>query len=369
VGGRDWLAGLPTLAQHLAQAGYRCMLSGKWHIGCSESLRPGFHDWFAIGQPQGGHAGRQRYSDQGRIVYCTGFKTDVVTEHAIRLLREHAAEEPLLLVVGYIGTHSPWAGHPRRLVERYRSRPLQPVAEAPPRNLDNGPVRAFDPQEALAQYYAAVTHIDEGVGRILDALESLGLRDDTVVVYTSDHGLALGQHGVYGKGNGTSPKNMYETSILVPLIWNHPGELPAGRAVDHLVDHCDLFCTLLDYAGVRGPLADPQLPGQSYLPLLRGQGQAWEDVYFGEYGPVRCVRTRSHKLVRRFGHGPDELYDLEADPRERDNRIADPALAPVLRELDRRLEAFFARYEDPARSGLRFDPDSRGVGAQHVAGR
>lgn len=368
VGGRDWLEGLPTLPRHLERAGYRCMLSGKWHLGCSEHPRPGFRDWFAIGQPQGGHAGRQRYSDQGRILYLDGFKTDVVTEQAIRLLRAaHAAEEPFFLTVGYIGTHTPWAGHPRRLVEPYEAHPPSPVAEAPPQSVDNGPARGVRPDQALAQYYAAVNHIDEGIGRLLDALDTLRLRERTLVVYTSDHGLAVGQHGVYGKGNGTSPKNMYEASIRVPLVWNHPGQLPAGRVVDRLVDHCDLFCSLLDYAGVPAWREDARLPGASYLPALRGEDQSWDDVYHGEYGPVRCVRTRTHKLVRRYGHGPDELFDLVADPGERRNALGQPGLRPVEDELGERLEAFFARHEDPARSGRRFDPESRGVGAEHLA--
>ena len=367
VGERDWLAGLRTLPQWLEGVGYRCMLSGKWHLGRSEHPQRGFHDTFAIGQPQGGHAGRQRYSRQGVVEYRTGFKTEVVTQEAVRLLRQRRGEEPFFLCVGYIGTHTPWAGHPERLVEAYRRRALTTFADHPPEHADGGRAPGgLTQQEALAQYYAAVTHIDEGVGRVLDELQSQGLRDRTMVVYAADHGLALGQHGVWGKGNATKPKNLYEASIRVPLVYNHPGSLPEGRVVDSLVDHCDLFCTLLDTAGVQGWRDDPQYPGRSYLPQLRGEPQTWEDLYFGEYGPLRCVRSRTHKLVRRYGHAPDELYDLAADPGETRNVLEEPGSAPVTATLTTRLDEFFSRHEDPERSGLRFDPDSRGVTAEHV---
>lgn len=370
VGAIDWIAGVPTLAQHLARSGYTCIQCGKWHIGQSEQPHGGFHRWFAVGQPQGAHGGSQRYSDEGKIQMIKGFKTDVVTEHAVDFLRSDAAAEPFFLVVGYIGTHTPWKGHPERLAAAYRARDLHWVADAPPQRVDGGPGQGVDPREALVQYYAAVTHIDEGVGRVLDALEVAGLRERTTVVYTADHGLALGQRGIYGKGNGTLPKNMAETSIRVPLIWNHPGQLAQGAVVESLVDHCDLFCTLLDHAGVDAWRGDAALPGASYLPALRGEPLAdWRDTYFGEFGPVRCIRTRDAKLVRRHGHGGDEWYDLDVDPLERDNRIdsPDPHVQARIAALDARMRAYFERYQGPGRSGLRWDPASRGVGADAVA--
>lgn len=368
VGGRDWLRGLPTLPEVLSQAGYRCMLSGKWHLGRSEQVRPGFRDYFAIGQPQGGHRGPQRYSDQGRIVTLDGFKTDIVAERAVQFLRDaHREDHPFFLQVGFIGTHSVWKGHPDRLVAGYRTKALTPVWNATePQRVDGGPGR-IDPREALAQYYAAVTHIDENVGRILDTLEALQLRERTLVIYTSDHGLALGQHGVWGKGNGTSPRNMFEASIRVPLIWNHPGTLPADRASDLMVDHCDLYCTLLDYLGIDVWRHDRRLSGASYLPTLRGEVQAWDNVYIGEYGPLRCIRTRDTKLVRRYHHGGDEFYDLGRDPGEGDNLIQSPSAQAAIAELGAALQAFYERYEDPARSGLRYDPYTHGVSRQYVA--
>ena len=102
----------------------------------------------------------------------------------------------------------------------------------------------LDPREALAQYFAAVSHIDEAIGRLLDELDALQLREQTLVVFTSDHGLCCGHHGLWGKGNATLPLNMLEESIRVPLIFNQPRDLFAKQRRSEFVDHLDLFQTI-----------------------------------------------------------------------------------------------------------------------------
>ncbi len=359
VGERDWLAGQATLAQQLAAAGYRCMHVGKWHLGRSARPATGFSDWFGVPQPQGGHSGSQRYSDGGAPIERAGFKTTALTDEAVRLLRAHGPAGPFLLFVGYIGTHAPQQ-QPERLAESYREAALSPTWD------EGSPLRgAVPPRERMSQYYAAVTHMDEGAGRILDTVEELGLRGRTAIVYTSDHGTALGQRGIWGKGNATKPKNLFDHSIRVPLIWSYPDRFDGGRTISAFVTHCDLYRTLLDIACVRTGAADDRVAGRSYLPLLEGAPAAGEDVYFGEYGPARCIRTRTHKLVRRYGRGTDELYDLVGDPEERRNLLEDGDSA-VATQLGARLEAFFRHHEDPERSGLLFDPDSRGLGPEHL---
>ncbi len=366
VGERDWLAGRRTLAEHFAAAGYRCLFVGKWHMGRSSQPQRGYHRWFSIART-GPHSGRERYFEDGRPAEITGFKAEVFTEQALRWLREPRDGRPFFLQVCHTSTHSPWRGHPERLAADYRSAGLTLPSTEIPTQSDGGPLRPdMRPEEVLAQYYAAATLVDESIGRLLDEIEAQGERERTLVVYTADHGLALGQHGVWGKGNGTAPKNMYEASIRVPLIWNHPGALPAGCVEERFVTHCDLFCSLLDYAGIDAWRTDARLAGHSYVPALRGGAQPWEDVYFGEYGPLRCVRTRSRKLVRRYGHGRDELWDLAADPGECNNLIASPGHRAEGNALSALLEAFFREHEDPRRSGLLFDPDSRGVGPEHL---
>lgn len=350
-----------TLPEILRNSGYHCALSGKWHMGNGHLPQKGFDRWFSVRHPQGEHSGVYGYSDEGTDVPLEGFKTEILTDRALQFMNDWAQnrtdEEPLFLYVGYIGTHGPWRGHPERLVEAYRSSEFPSIPSEPLHPWTNVLYQNIGNRESLAQYYASVTHIDENIGRLVDRLESLGLRDDTLVVYTSDHGLACGHHGVWGKGNCTTPKNMLETSIRVPMIANHPGLIPSGRSSDAIVDHCDTFLTLLDWAGVTLPDDErlANLPGQSYAPLLRGEPLDWEHLYFGEYGATRCIRSPEYKYVHRYGmEDHSELYDLVQDPDERRNLVSHAAFAAVRAQLLERLESFFSHYEVPERSGLHF---------------
>ncbi len=397
LAGQPSLAGQVSLAQRLAQAGYHCGLSGKWHCGGDDTPQPGFHFWDALRKNTRPLDGP--YSVDGTIVERQGWHSEIISDNALRFLRERPQVEaprstvttartspqveaprsavttartspqgrqPFFLFVGYIGAHSPWSGHPGRLVARYRGSRFDDI----PRN-DPGPHGRFtgeginvrDREEALAQYYAAVSHIDEGVGRLLDELEAQGLREDTLVVYTSDHGLNCSHHGLWGKGNATRPPNMLEESIRVPLLFNWPGRVTPGQTAAHFVDHCDLHATLLDLAGLDGDSSGG--PGRSLAPLF-GDASAlpdWRQFQAGEYGPTRMWRTERYKLVRQTPRSAvttartspqvanELLFDLQADPREsRDILSAEPQLAA---DLGAQMNAFFAQYDVPERSGLR----------------
>ena len=354
VNDRQWLVD-ESLADTLGGGGYQTGLVGKWHVGRDTVPQAGFGHWYALHHhypPRGGD-----YSDNGTPVHRAGYHTDIITDEAIRYLNDRDGDRPFFLYVGFIGTHTPWQEHPERLVARFRDASFADIPDDPVYRLarmrDEVPDRS-QARELRAQYYAGVAHIDEGVGRIVDELEALGLRDDTLVVYTADHGINLGQHGIWGKGNGTRPLNMLEESIRVPLVVNCPGTLLAHQTRSELVDHCDLHATLLDWAGI-SPRRDKPSPGRSFLPMLtRGAAdRGWKTAQPGEYGPLRTIRTERYKLVRRYPDGYHELYDLALDPREAHNRFDDPAYAPVVDELTRRLDAFYERYEDPEKSGLR----------------
>lgn len=362
VGERDWLADEVTLAQLLGDAGYQTALSGKWHCGRGTRPQAGFDRWFGLDRWQGGHAGAHTYVDQDQPVELTGNKTRIVTDGALAFLRGRDRDRPFFLFVGPIATHSPWADHPERLVGQYRGCTFADIPKDPvyPFGRLAGESRGSsrrDRREALAQYYAAVSEIDEGLGRLVDELDAQGLRERTMVVYTADHGLNCGHHGIWGKGNGTRPLNMVEESIRVPLIVNQPGGLFAGQVRAEPVDHCDLFRTLLDWAGVALPaetLAARRYPGRSFAPLLRGEALPdWKDATIGEYGDLRMIRTHRHKLVRRYPDGPHELFDLAADPRETTSLFREPDQRPLIEALTARLDRFFAEHEDPAKSGLR----------------
>jgi arylsulfatase A-like enzyme len=167
-----------------------------------------------------------------------------------------------------------------------------------------------------------------------------------VVVFTADQGWNAGHHGVWGKGNGTLPFNMYEESIRVPLIWRQPGRIRPGTTVDAFVSAYDFFPTILDYLRLQAP-RDARRPGMSCVPWLEGRTPRWRDRLYFEYAYVRAVRTRNLKYVERAEGFPSELYDLEADPGEARNVLDDPAQSSQLRALRSDLDAFFRRTGSP----------------------
>jgi arylsulfatase A-like enzyme len=185
------------------------------------------------------------------------------------------------------------------------------------------------------------------VRQLFFRIDDLSLRQDTLIVFTSDHGFNFGHHGLVGKGNASTPRNMYDTSLLVPLIFSHPVRLRAKRQIDALVSVYDFLPTLLDYVGLPPP-RQRNLPGQSYAPLLAGKRVSWKREVYGEYGKVWMVRTEDWKYVHRYPDGPHELFDLKKDPAERVNLAGDPGVQGRALELLKRLKAWFARYAEPA---------------------
>jgi len=258
--------------------------------------------------------------------------------------------------VHYTAPHSPWTGHPADIVASYDDCPFSSCPQEPRHPWATELTdRCLGDREMLKGYFAAVTAMDRGVGRILDRLAEKGLRERTLVVFTSDNGFSCGQHGFWGKGNGTTPLNMYENSVKVPFIASHPGRIPAGAVAEELVSGYDFMPTLIDYLGLPpGPEAEA-LPGRSFRAVLDGRANNAREavVVYDEYGPVRMIRTKDWKLVRRFPQGPDELYDLVNDPGERANLAGEAAQRRRVRELTARLEEWFSRYVEPARDGLR----------------
>ncbi|MCB0080547.1 MAG: DUF4976 domain-containing protein, partial [Caldilineaceae bacterium] len=168
----------------------------------------------------------------------------------------------------------------------------------------------------------------------------------------SDNGMNMGHHGIYGKGNGTFPPNMFDTSVKVPTILSQPGSVAEGEVITSLHSHYDLMPTLLDYVGVENGEAET-LPGHSFAGILRGESVDPADavVVYDEYGPTRMIRTATWKYIHRYPYGPHELYDLANDPNERQNLIDDSSHQTQREKLLAELEAWFVRYVDPARDG------------------
>lgn len=360
----EYLRGIRGYTEDLVELGYQCALSGKWHLGDSARPQKGFSRWYAH-QRGGGNYYNAPMIENGRLFEQPGYVTDAITDRAIDFMTEmNAQDAPFYLSVHYTAPHSPWTNgnHPQELLDLYRDASFQdcPIREPHPWAVFSTAPDAVTrenvkhPQEAIAGYYAAISGVDRGVGRIMERLRALGADDNTLVIYTSDNGFNCGHHGVWGKGNGTFPVNMYDSSIRVPMIFWYPERIPAGLVIPDVVSAYDFLPTLLELVAGRAP-EDPSLPGRSFAELLRGEerraGEPGMVVVYDEYGPVRMIRSERDKYVCRYPYGPDEYYDLAADPGEDDNRIADPACQQRILELRRRLEAWFLRYVDPTRDG------------------
>ncbi|HYN87449.1 MAG TPA: sulfatase-like hydrolase/transferase [Ardenticatenaceae bacterium] len=366
-GDPDWLAREITLPELLQSVGYHCGLSGKWHLGRSHVRPRGFDWYFGLPRWQGEHVESYTYLYDDKPLTLSGSKTQFITDFALEFLETTPTGRPFFLNVGYIATHSPYARQEPELLALYEGATFRDIPEYVPhpwhKNEDFPQGDAFTRDDLLRRYtgyYAAVTGMDRGVGRIVAWLRERGQLDNTLIVYTSDHGLALGHNGFWGKGNSTRPLNMYETSLRVPLILHWPREFARGHVVGHCVDHYDTFQTICDVAGVgaqgSASWARPAdtYPGRSVRPLARGEElRDWRETRYGEYGDLRMTRTERYKLVRRYPDGPDDLFDLLHDPEERINLAGRPEYRELRAALLADLDAFYARYEDPAKSGLR----------------
>jgi len=195
-----------------------------------------------------------------------------------------------------------------------------------------------------AAYYAKVTMVDDNIGRLLQQVESMGLSDDTIIVFTADHGNMLGDHGRWFKGV------MYEGSSRIPLMIKAPRRSPfagafnQGKVVEEMVENIDVMPTLMEMIGKPLP-SDPGFQGTSLVNLAAGKQTSWKTAIFAERGSM-MVRTARHKLIKnqdrdiREGAGEYELYDLVNDPGEDVNLIDDPACASLVIELKARLDAW-----------------------------
>ena len=355
----DYLAGRTLVTDVLADHGYRCGLVGKWHLGASDVPRPNFVRWFAHQSGMGPYYDAPMV-DETRPCTVDGYLSDVLSEVAGSFLRDEARRpEPFWLSLCFTAPHYPWIdSHPKAFTDLYAQCAFASCPDEPPHPWFTGGKAAIDKgrsqrRESLVGYFAAVSAMDAAVGRVLETLDAEGLTQSTLVVFMSDNGMNCGHHGIWGKGNGTRPQNMYDTSIKVPCIASQPGRIPAGRVSDTLLSGYDVFPTLLDYLGV-AHAAGHGKPGRSFRHILEDGAPLADEpvVVYDEYGPVRMIRTSQWKYVHRYPDGPHELFDLAADPGERRNRVDDPAATPTVDALRRCLERWFSLYVDPRRDGV-----------------
>jgi choline-sulfatase len=358
----DYLRGQTLIHDLLARDGYRCALIGKWHLGASDVPRPGFVKWFAHQSGMGPYYNAPMV-DEDRPCNVEGYITDVLADVARAFVRnegnEPGNESPFWLNLNFTAPHYPWIdSHPKTFTDLYRDCAFESCPDEPPHPWFIGGKAALDRgrserRASLIGYFAAVSAMDAAIGRVLAAIEEAGLTRSTLVAFMSDNGMNCGHHGIWGKGNGTRPQNMYDTSVKVPCIVSQPGRIPGGVVNDDLLSGYDVLPTLVDYLGLSFK-TEKKMPGRSFRAILDGSGVAGHDevVVYDEYGPVRMVRTRDWKYVHRYPAGPHELFDLRADPGERTNLVDLPEASSTLSALRARLENWFEQYVDPSRDGV-----------------
>lgn len=351
---------LPGYPRRLKEAGYETAYIGKWHMGeDNDEQRPGFDTWIS-------HRGQGNYFDNtfnlnGTRRQIPGYYTTVVTDLAVEWLqRPH--DRPWLLILGHKAPHGgPIEPEPRYAhaldafpvrkpanFESYRAADGKPTwleESFPTWHGAGGPLYGQKEYDRFVRaYLATMLSVDESVGRILAALAATGDLDRTLIIFTTDNGFVLGQHGRVDK------RTAYEDSLRIPFLVRYPPLARPGTVIQPMVLTLDLAPSILDICGVK-PLRG--VAGRSWKPLLEGRRVSWRNSFLYEYNyepqfpytpNVRAVRTDEWKFIR-YPHGdgsPDrftaELYDLRTDPYELRNLANDPAWARQRRTMERELE-------------------------------
>lgn len=351
-----------TYTDVMRESGYNVALSGKWHLGDSVRPQHGFSKWYTIGKGGCFYYHPDIVEDEKITVRHGEYVTDLITDKAVSYLDELSKEDaPFYLSVHYTAPHSPWERdqHPKKFIEMYEKCTFDEIPDLPDHvnstvsNRETNPIHGTEKRrENLIGYYAAITAMDEGVGRILDKIDLLGLSENTCVIFTADNGMSMGHHGIWGKGNATFPMNMYDTAVKVPFIVRWPNHAPEGLVSKEMVSAYDLFPTFEEIIGSRTKTS-VKLPGKSFLKAICGEEcQDKEVVVFDEYGPVRMIRNKTVKYIHRYPYGPNELYDLISDPGEEVNLIDDNNWTETVIEMRAKLQSWFSAYARPEVDGI-----------------
>ncbi|MBI1388158.1 MAG: sulfatase-like hydrolase/transferase [bacterium] len=352
---------VPLWSETLGRAGYDTFMTGKWHNG-DLALKQGFKH---VGPHGGGmlpstEVGGEAYNrpapgntwtpydpkweghwmddGEGGIVHSSVRWANAAVDY---LKGREAGGDPFFMYVAFHAPHDPRQS-PKEYIDLYPLDEIQiPPNFYPEHPFDQGerytlrderlapfPRTPDEIKVHIQEYYAIISHADAQIGRILDTLEASGEMDNTLIVFSADHGLAMGQHGLMGK------QNQYDHSIRMPLIFCGPG-LEKNKRIDSLVYLHNTYATTCELAGVEVP---ETVEFRSLAPLLRGETDRVYDAIFGSYVDFqRMVRTDRYKLIRYPKVGETQLFDLVEDPWEMNNLAGEKAYSGVLDRLSYRL--------------------------------
>ena len=336
---RQFLKEHTTYSEILEGHSYTLGYFGKWHMGDAATPQKGFTHWHTTA---GGSYRATRFYRGGDVDEVEQYPTDWITDRAIEFI-EARRGQPFFAQVSYNAPHTPYDFQPEKYRRPYRDSAFPAFPRDEPHVNQIEVYRKYlGNRESRWSYMALVRGVDQNVGLLLRKLDELGLRQNTLVIFCADQGFNCGHHGVWGKGNGTLPFNMYEQTIQIPLLFRQPGTIAAGTVVESMVSTLDFFPTLLDYLGLPAYRA-PDLHGRSFAGFLKGDAPPqWQNKIHAEYAYVRMIRNEQFKYIQKAdGHG-DEMYDLEMDASESRNVARDPTYAVERGRLKDELSTWFA---------------------------
>jgi arylsulfatase A-like enzyme len=402
-----------TFPKILQKHGYQTAMLGKWHLASDPT---GFNYWeVLLGQ---GTYYNPRMKSAGGLKKYVGYTTDIITDLALDWLdRGRDKSKPFLLMYQHKAPHRNWQPGPKHLTmyddvdipepetffddysgraspahdqEMTVARHLTPndLKLVPPRNLTPEQLKAWNAaygpkneafekanlqgnelvhwkyERYIKDYLRCVASVDDNIGRVLDYLDKTGLAKNTVVVYSSDQGWFLGDHGWFDK------RWMYEESLTMPLIVRWPGMVAPGSVNNDMVSNVDFAETILDMAGLADEIPDA-MQGRSFVPLLKGETPSdWRKLFYYHYyefpgahsvAKHYGVRTERYKLIDYYASGEWELFDLEKDPHELKSVYADPEYASVVSELKVELSRLQRELDDSEpHKPVPGDPELRG---------
>jgi arylsulfatase A-like enzyme len=382
-----------TFPKLLQKAGYYTAMVGKWHLKTEPT---GFDYWNVL--PGQGKYFDPDMTEMGNKKQYKGYVTDIITDLALDFLKNRPEDKLFCLCYHHKAPHDMWEydkkhahlyedidiPEPDNLFDDYRNRGeaikratqkigmeetvflhgtqgdqfdniREKIAHLPPKEQ-----KKISYQYFIKAYLRCVASIDENIGRVLNYLDEAGLKNNTIVIYTSDQGYFLGEHGLFDK------RFMYEESLRMPFVVRYPGEIKPGGVNDDIILNVDFAETFLDYAGVPIP---KDMQGRSLRPLFRGKTpKDWRSSMYYRYWMHGAhfnvaahfgVRTKRYKLIyyyglplnakgakRRLTRCEWELFDLQKDPKEMNNVYLDPAYRGVVKKLKAELIRLRRELED-----------------------
>jgi len=366
-----------TMGEAFRTSGYRTFGTGKWHNG-RQSYQRSFTDgdeiffggmadhWnvpvysydpsgkydsvcLEVREPFSSNETTERHCDH---IHAGKHSSELIADAAISFLRGYDGVDPFFMYISFLAPHDPRT-MPKEFLEMYDPDDI----ELPPNFLgghpfDNGALHIRDemlagfprtPEETrrhIAEYYAMITHADAQIGRVMQALKDKGVLDNTILVFAGDNGLALGQHGLFGK------QNCYDHSVRVPLIFAGPG-IPENTRTDAFVYLLDVFPTLCELAGIDTPSS---VEGTSLVRAMTDPQETVRDTLYFAYTDLhRAVRDRRYKLIEYVVNGKHtvtQLFDLEDDPWETTNLANRPGKADALNEMRSEMERWRDAWDD-----------------------